>query len=72
MFTALYTSQDVVATALSGLALMSVATALICFLSLSWSNERWRVPNALVGSACFVTALLYAGAAGYWLSGGAS
>lgn len=72
MFTALYTSKDVVATALSGLALMSIATAMICFLSLSWSNERWRVPNALVGSACLVTALLYAGAAGFWLSGGAA
>ena len=72
MFTALYTSKDVVATALSGLALMSIATTLICFLSLSWSSERWRVPSVLVGSACLVTALLYAGAAGFWLSGGAA
>ena len=70
MFTALYTSKDVVSTSLSGLALMSIATALICFLSLSWSNERWRVPNTLNGAACLVTALLYAGAAGYWLSAG--
>lgn len=72
MFTALYTSKDVVASALSGLALMSLAAALICFLSLSWSNERWRVPSTLAGAACMVTALLYAGAASFWLSGGAA
>lgn len=70
MFNALYTSKDVVATSLSGLAMMSIATAVICFLSLSWSNERWRLPSALTGTACLVTALLYAGAAGYWLSHG--
>jgi len=70
MFTALYTSKDVVATSLSGLALMSIAVAIICFLSLSWSNERWRVPSSLVGAACLVSAILYTGAASYWLSAG--
>lgn len=68
MFTSLYTSQDVVATALTGLALMSFSAALLCFTGLSWSNERWRVPTALVGTACLVTAFYYAGASGYWLS----
>lgn len=68
MFTALYTSKDVVSTSLAGLALMSLAAALICFLALSWSNERWRVPAALVGAACLVTSIYYAGATGYWLS----
>jgi sensory rhodopsin len=70
MFTALYSSKDVVATSLSGLAIMSLAVAVICFLSLSWSNERWRVPATLTGAACLVTAALYTGAAGYWLTAG--
>ena len=66
MFTTLFTSADVVASSLSGLAIMSLAAAIICFLGLSWSNERWRVPVALGGTACLVTAVYYAGAAGYW------
>ncbi|MCR9069849.1 MAG: bacteriorhodopsin-like [Rhodobacteraceae bacterium] len=69
MFTHIYSSSDVVSTTLTGLALMSFASAVIAFLGLSWSNERWRVPGALVGTACLVTAIYYAGAAGYWLSG---
>lgn len=72
MFTALYTSKDVVSTALTGLAMMSFAASILCFLGLSWSNERWRVPTALVGVACMVTAVCYAGAAGHWLSAGAA
>ncbi|WP_397543883.1 bacteriorhodopsin [Roseovarius salis] len=70
MFTSLFTSADVVATALTGLALMSLSAAMISYVGLSWSNERWRVPEGLVGTACLVTAVYYAGAAGYWLSGG--
>ena len=72
MFTTFFTSADVVASSLTGLALMSFAAAIICFLGLSWSNERWRVPEALVGTACLVTAVYYAGASGYWYSGGAA
>ena len=72
MFTTLFTSADVVASSLTGLALMSFAAAIICFLGLSWSSERWRVPEALVGTACLVTAVYYAGASGYWYSGGAA
>ena len=68
MFTTLFTSADVVASSLTGLAIMSLAAAIICFLGLSWSNERWRVPAALVGTACLVTAVYYAGAAGYWFN----
>jgi hypothetical protein len=68
MFTTLFTSADVVSSSLTGICLMSLATALVCFLGLSWSNERWRVPEALVGTACLITSLYYAGAAGYWLT----
>mgnify|MGYP001146970287 CR=1 FL=1 len=42
MFTTLYTSKDVVSTSLTGLALMSLAAAVLCFVGLSWSNVRWR------------------------------
>lgn len=70
MFTTLFLSKDVVSTSLTGLAIMSLAAAILCFLGLSWSNERWRIPTALVGVACFVTAAYYAGAAGYWMSTG--
>jgi len=72
MFTTLYTSQDVVSTSLVGLALMSLAAAVIAFLGLSWSHERWRVPGALVGAACLVTSVYYAGAAGAWFSDSAA
>jgi hypothetical protein len=72
MFTALYQSKDVVSTSLAGLALMSLAAAAICFVGLSWSNERWRPAVALVGAACLVSAVYYAGATGYWLSGSAA
>jgi sensory rhodopsin len=72
MFTALYTSKDVVPTALAGLGLMGLAAAMICLLGLSWTNERWRVPVALVGTACLVAAVYYAGATGFWLSGNAA
>lgn len=68
MFTALFTSTDVVATSLAAMALMSLATSVICFQGLSWSNERWRVPISLVAAAGLVTAIYYAGAAGYWNS----
>lgn len=72
MFTTLYTSKDVVSTSLTGLALMSLAAAVLCLVGLSWSNERWRIPTALVGAACLVTSIYYAGATGYWLSSGAA
>lgn len=72
MFTTLYTSQDVVSTSLVGLALMSLAAAVIAFLGLSWSHERWRVPGALVGAACLVTSVYYAGAAGAWFGNSAA
>lgn len=68
MFTEIFTSRDVVATSLTGLALMSFATTVICFLGLSWSNERWRVPISLAGAACLVMAIYYAGASVYWYS----
>ncbi len=50
MFGVLYTSQDVVSSAMTGALLMTFSTAILCFLGLSWSNEKWRVPVAMVGS----------------------
>ncbi len=68
MFTTLYASKDVVSTSLTALAMMSLAAAILCFVGMSWSNERWRVPVALVGAACLLTAIYYAGAAGFWFT----
>lgn len=72
MFTTLYTSADMVASTLTALAMMSLSAAIVCFLGLSWSSERWRVPETLAGTACLITALYYAGAAGFWYSGAAA
>ena len=46
--------------------MLSFAAAIVSFLGLSWSNESWRIPGALVGTACMITAVYYAGAAGLW------
>jgi len=67
MFGALFTSQDVVSTALSAALLATVSTAVLCFLGLSWTNERWRVPVAVVGVAALASAMQYAGASALWL-----
>jgi len=67
MFGVFYHSQDVVSTFLVGLALMSFSAAIICFLSLSWCREPWRIPSALVGTACLATTFYYVGASSLWL-----
>ena len=64
MFTAFYTSAEMVAFTLTSLALLSFAAATVSFLGLSWSSEKWRIPETLVGTACIITAVYYAGAAG--------
>jgi len=68
MFTGFYTSAEMVPFTLTSLAILSFAAAMVSFLGLSWSNENWRIPGALVGTACLVTAIYYAGAAGFWYS----
>lgn len=70
MFGTLYTSQDVVSSALAAALLATFATAALCFLGLSWTNEKWRVPLAMVGVAALATALDYAGATALWLTAG--
>jgi bacteriorhodopsin len=67
MFGVLYTSQDVVSSALTGALLATLSTAILCFLGLSWSNERWRVPVAMMGVAALASAAHYAGATALWL-----
>jgi sensory rhodopsin len=67
MFGVLYTSQDVVSSAMTGALLMTLSTAILCFLGLSWSNEKWRVPVAMVGVAALASSLNYAGATALWL-----
>mgnify|MGYP000205047446 CR=1 FL=1 len=68
MFGTFYTSQDVVSSALSGALLATFATAALCFVGLSWVNEKWRVPLGIVGVAALVSALGYTGATALWLT----
>lgn len=70
MFGTLYSTQDVVASALSGALLMTFATAILCFLGLSWTHEKWRVPTAMVGVAALASAASYMGMTQVWLAGG--
>ena len=67
MFTSLFTSQDVVSSANSAALLATFSTAILCFLGLSWTNERWRVPLALVGVAALASAIHYVGVTALWL-----
>lgn len=68
MFATLFTSQDVVSTAYSAALLATFSTAMLCFLGLSWINEKWRVPVAMVGVAALATTLHYVGATSLWLA----
>lgn len=67
MFATLFTSQDVVSSANSAALLATLSTAVLCFLGLSWTNERWRVPLALVGVAALASAIHYMGVTALWL-----
>jgi hypothetical protein len=68
MFSALYTTQDVVSSAYSAALLATFSTAILCFLGLSWTSERWRVPLAIVGVAALASSLHYVGATSLWLT----
>ncbi|MEJ8569906.1 bacteriorhodopsin [Microbaculum marinum] len=72
MFGALYTSQDVVSSAFAAALLATFSTAVLCFLGLSWTSEKWRIPLAMVGVAALASALHYAGAAALWMGGAGS
>jgi hypothetical protein len=67
MFGSLFTTQDVVSSAFAGALLATFSTSILCFLGLSWVNERWRVPLAIVGVAALVSSLHYVGATSLWL-----
>ncbi|WP_234186767.1 bacteriorhodopsin-like [Shinella sp. NM-101] len=68
MFGALFTSQDVVSSAYAGVLVATFSTAILCFLGLSWVNEKWRAPVAMVGVAALASSLHYVGAASLWLT----
>jgi sensory rhodopsin len=65
MFGVLYTSRDVVSSAYAGTLIATFSTAVLCFLGLSWTDERWRIPLAMVGVAALASALGYLGATRY-------
>jgi sensory rhodopsin len=68
MFGALYTTQDVVSSAYAGALLATFSTAILCFLGLTWTNEKWRIPLAMVGVAALASSLHYLGATSLWLT----
>ncbi|MEY4697404.1 MAG: hypothetical protein RIT14_1832 [Pseudomonadota bacterium] len=68
MFGALYSTQDVVSSSYAAALLATFSTAILCFLGLSWTNDKWRVPLALVGVASLASSLHYMGAVSLWLS----
>jgi hypothetical protein len=68
MFAALYTSRDVVSSAYAGTLIATFSTAVLCFLGLSWTDERWRIPLAMVGVAALASAIVYFGAMSLWLT----
>ena len=68
MFGALYSSQDVVSSTYAAALLATFSTAILCFLGLTWSGEKWRLPLAMVGVAALASSLHYAGAASLWLN----
>lgn len=67
MFGAFYTSQDVVSSAFAAALLATFSTAILCFLGLTWSGDKWRLPVAMVGVAAMASAMHYAGATSLWL-----
>ena len=67
MFGTLFMTQDVVSTAFAGALLATFSTAILCFLGLTWTNERWRIPLALVGVAALASSLHYVASASLWL-----
>lgn len=67
MFGTLFTTQDVVSTAFAAAVLATLSAATLCFLGLSWTSERWRIPLAMVGVAALASALHYVGSTQLWL-----
>ncbi|MGQ0564942.1 MAG: bacteriorhodopsin [Gemmobacter sp.] len=68
MFGTLFTTTDVVSTAHAAALLATFSTAILCFLGLSWSHEKWRLPLAMVGVAALASSLHYVGAAQLWIA----
>ena len=51
MFGSIIQSSDIVGTSLAIATVATVTCAVLTFLGLTWSNERWRLPVALAGAA---------------------
>lgn len=67
MFGVAYATSDIVSSALHAALIATFASGLLCLLGLSWTNERWRVPVALAGTALLASALQYLNATAIWL-----
>ena len=47
---------------------VSFSTEVLCFLGPSWTNEKWRVPLAMMGLAAQASSLHCVGATALWLN----
>ncbi len=70
MFTTLFQTSDITASAFASATMACFAAAAIMALGLTWCSERWRVPVALAGVALGVSGFFYLGASELWLASG--
>jgi sensory rhodopsin len=68
MFGSIIQSNDIVGASLAIATIATISCAVLIFLGLTWSNERWRLPVALAGSALLAAALQYVDASHVWLA----
>jgi len=66
MFGSITQSSDIVGTSLAIATVATITCAVLTFLGLTWSNERWRLPVALAGAALLAAALQYLDASHVW------
>lgn len=61
-----FISSDLVSTSYGVALIAMLASAVLVFLGLTWTSDRWRVPLALVGVALLASGFTYWGAAETW------
>jgi sensory rhodopsin len=68
MFGSIIQPSDIVGTSFAIAAVATLTCAVLMFLGLTWSNERWRLPVALAGAALLAAALQYVDVSHVWLA----
>lgn len=67
MFGINFSSGDLVSTSYEVATAAMLATAVLCFIGLSWVSDRWRLPVALAGVALLASGFTYLGSSVTWL-----